>query len=326
MGKADALPASDTADSPNRPPERARGAQTPAPVTFDLVTHLHRQREFSLRTFGPGTRTNGVVDHIRKELYEIHRQPHDLSEWVDVVLLALDGAWRSGHEPEAIAKAIAAKQAKNERRTWPDWRTSSPDKAIEHVRSGEAPSVSNTPPEDPKPSGSSSPSTDAHSAVGKSEPAKCDHEFVGPPTCVKCGWDSSESARLLDLLGKAIARAEAAEVERDALRTRAVMAEQHKALSLMGRSSYAEVVEDKLRTQLAEEQIAREAAEAEIRSLRSSLLTLVEHWRGPDAADAIQRGYVETWVALQSCANALDALLVSHSETANTVLPEREGQ
>jgi hypothetical protein len=62
--------------------------------------------------------------------------------------------------------------------------------------------------------------------------------------------------------------------ERDELRTRAVMAEQHKVLSLLGRSSYAEVVEDKLRTQLAEEQIAREQAEAEAHALREALAQL----------------------------------------------------
>lgn len=102
--------------------------------SFDLVAHLKRQQTFSARTFGPGQRTAGVCDHIRKELGEIEQAPEDLAEWVDVVLLALDGAWRAGHTPEQIAAAIAAKQAKNEARTWPDWRTADPGKAIEHVR------------------------------------------------------------------------------------------------------------------------------------------------------------------------------------------------
>lgn len=105
--------------------------------TYDLVAHLHRQRCFSLGTFGPGPRTKGVVDHIRKELKEIEAKPEDLSEWIDVVLLALDGAWRAGHEPAAIAEALRAKQEKNEGRQWPDWRTAAPDKAIEHDRSKE---------------------------------------------------------------------------------------------------------------------------------------------------------------------------------------------
>lgn len=101
---------------------------------FDLVAHLIRQRAFSERTFGPGPRTAGVLDHIRKELKEIEAAPADLSEWVDVILLALDGAWRAGHEPAAIAAGIEQKQSKNEARTWPDWRTVPADRAIEHNR------------------------------------------------------------------------------------------------------------------------------------------------------------------------------------------------
>lgn len=104
---------------------------------FDLVAHIHRQREFSENTFGPGARTAGVIDHIRKELREVENDPTDLNEWIDIVLLALDGAWRSGHSPKQICEAIAKKQIKNEQRQWPDWRTSDPSKAIEHVR-GEA--------------------------------------------------------------------------------------------------------------------------------------------------------------------------------------------
>lgn len=101
---------------------------------FDLRAHLQRQREWSERTFGPGSRAKGVVDHIRKELREIEADPTDLSEWIDVAILALDGAWRSGATPEQIIAALVAKQTRNEGRTWPDWRTADPDKAIEHER------------------------------------------------------------------------------------------------------------------------------------------------------------------------------------------------
>jgi hypothetical protein len=102
---------------------------------FDMLAHLQRQREWSERTFGPGDRAKGVVDHIRKELHEIEADPGDLKEWIDVVILALDGAWRSGASPEQIIDALTAKQTKNEARVWPDWRTAPKDRAIEHVRS-----------------------------------------------------------------------------------------------------------------------------------------------------------------------------------------------
>lgn len=107
------------------------------PLQFDLVAHLHRQIAFSGATFGPGDRTDGVCDHIRKELIEVVNGGGELEEWVDVIILAMDGAWRSGHTPEQIAAAIVAKQTKNEGRTWPDWRTAELGKAIEHVRSEE---------------------------------------------------------------------------------------------------------------------------------------------------------------------------------------------
>lgn len=112
-------------------------------MTTDKVAidawHLARQRAFSESTFGPGPRTQGVLDHIRKELVEIEAEPLDLGEWVDVIILAFDGAWRAGHEPDEILAAIVAKQERNEKRVWPDWRTVPRDRAIEHDRSADTP-------------------------------------------------------------------------------------------------------------------------------------------------------------------------------------------
>ena len=103
-------------------------------MSFDLVDYLVRQKTFSLQTFGPSTRSKGIVDHIRRELLEIEADPGDLKEWVDVVILALDGAWRCGASPDEIVAALEAKLRKNKRRAWPDWRTVGEDKAIEHDR------------------------------------------------------------------------------------------------------------------------------------------------------------------------------------------------
>lgn len=111
------------------------------PLQFDLVAHLRRQAEFSARTFGPGERVAGVCDHIRKELVEVQEDAATglpvLSEWIDVIILAFDGAWRSGATPEQIVSAMVAKQTKNEGRRWPDWRTMPLDKAIEHDRTAD---------------------------------------------------------------------------------------------------------------------------------------------------------------------------------------------
>jgi len=46
--------------------QQGRDARTDLKKRFDLVAHLSRQRDFSARTFGPGARTKGVLDHIRR--------------------------------------------------------------------------------------------------------------------------------------------------------------------------------------------------------------------------------------------------------------------
>lgn len=104
---------------------------------FDLVTYIERQIDFSTRAFGPGDRLNGVLAHMAKEIEEVRATPRDPYEWADLIILALDGAWRQGISPDDIAWALLAKQATNSRRAWPDWRTASPDQPIEHDRSGE---------------------------------------------------------------------------------------------------------------------------------------------------------------------------------------------
>lgn len=105
---------------------------------FDFAAHLKRQMEWSERTFGPGARSQAVVDHIRKELREVEADPSDLEEWIDVAALAFNGALRSGASPAEIIGTLVAKQTKCEAREWPDWRTAEPNKAIEHVRSHDA--------------------------------------------------------------------------------------------------------------------------------------------------------------------------------------------
>jgi len=102
-------------------------------MKFDLIAHLHRQREFSLKTFGPDPRVKGITDHIRKELKEVEDDPTSY-EWIDVVILAFDGAWRAGFTPDEICAAIERKQIKNENRLWPDWRSYKQDDPIEHIK------------------------------------------------------------------------------------------------------------------------------------------------------------------------------------------------
>lgn len=43
---------------------------------------------------------------MRKELEEIEADPSDVVEWVDIMLLALDGTWRAGHDSDSAWAAL----------------------------------------------------------------------------------------------------------------------------------------------------------------------------------------------------------------------------
>ena len=95
---------------------------------------INRQIEWSKHTFGPGPRTEGLIKHIEKELEEIRQNPCSLEEWIDVIILSLDGAWRCGeHTAGEIMAALANKQRVNiHERQWP--QNKSPNDPMEHVR------------------------------------------------------------------------------------------------------------------------------------------------------------------------------------------------
>lgn len=104
---------------------------------YDLVKHIERQKRWSEMAFGPiksVDRTNGVLDHMTKEIEEVRKNPKDTEEWIDLMMLSIDGAWRNGATPEEIAYTLEMKLKKNMRREWPDWREADPEKAIEHVK------------------------------------------------------------------------------------------------------------------------------------------------------------------------------------------------
>ena len=107
---------------------------------------MDEQWAFSTETFGPrienGTAEQnaaGCIDHIREEIEEVAADPSDIMEWVDIVMLATDGAMRVGFTPEQFIDAYYEKLQINKARDWPDWRTAEPGKAIKHVKTFECP-------------------------------------------------------------------------------------------------------------------------------------------------------------------------------------------
>lgn len=98
----------------------------------DMREMLSEQIDWSLRTFGQGMRTEGNCRHIEKELAEIREDPTDLEEWIDVAMLAFDGAWRCGASPDDILRQYRAKLTKNMNRQWQ--LSASQDEPNLHVR------------------------------------------------------------------------------------------------------------------------------------------------------------------------------------------------
>lgn len=107
---------------------------------FSFRAFFWSQQEFSASTFGPGNRTKGVCQHIRSELDELEKAVASgdrkaiLAEIVDIIILAVDLAWRHGFKSAEVERGLLAKLSKNMKRKWPDWRVVGQDKPIEHVR------------------------------------------------------------------------------------------------------------------------------------------------------------------------------------------------
>ena len=101
-------------------------------MIFDLLTYIDVQRAWSRTVFGDGKRAEGICKHIGKELAEIRAEPESLEEWIDVIILALDGAWRAGYSEQEIAAAMLDKQLINMHRAWP--KVTPEGEATEHIR------------------------------------------------------------------------------------------------------------------------------------------------------------------------------------------------
>jgi hypothetical protein len=106
---------------------------------MDLKFYLVRQHLWALKVFGQGQRDSGLTKHIRKELDEILNSPGDIEEWIDVVILAFEGALRNAksvNPVEEVIDCLQMKQDKNIARTWPDLVSQNHEEPIEHVKTG----------------------------------------------------------------------------------------------------------------------------------------------------------------------------------------------
>ena len=106
---------------------------------MDYSKFIQRQKVWSLKTFGEGERTEGILKHISTELAEVLRAPTNeekLEECVDIIILASDMAWRLGFDPDDIEFKLLEKQIENMKRKWPDRSISeaNQDKPTYHIK------------------------------------------------------------------------------------------------------------------------------------------------------------------------------------------------
>lgn len=87
--------------------------------SLDFTFLLREMMVWSKDTFGCGIRTEPLLKHIEEEIVEIRdSKGEDLYEWIDVIILAMDGALNAGFTPEEIGFALRHKYEKNKARSW----------------------------------------------------------------------------------------------------------------------------------------------------------------------------------------------------------------
>lgn len=96
-----------------------------------LFHSLGKHRDWTFDTAGPGLRTEGLLTHIAKESDEIRKDPTDRKEWIDIILLGMDGYYRTGGTHWTLIEDLIEKIEKILRRKW---AKVSGDQPMEHTR------------------------------------------------------------------------------------------------------------------------------------------------------------------------------------------------
>ena len=109
-----------------------------------MSNFFEEQRAWSYETFGPPSfkGPKGPLDHLKKEADEARDEPDpgkQREEIVDCLFLVFDAAhWAGMSYGDLVNGAFVKLLVNKHKRTWPDWRGTDPDKAIEHDRSKDA--------------------------------------------------------------------------------------------------------------------------------------------------------------------------------------------
>ncbi len=107
---------------------------------MNFTNRLSRVVRWGRETHGEGDKQERLLNHIALEIEEVRESEGSPTEWVDLVILALDGLTRSyGDVTPLIAATKAAEEIerkwdKNTTRDWPDPKKHPDDKPMEHIR------------------------------------------------------------------------------------------------------------------------------------------------------------------------------------------------
>lgn len=100
------------------------------PTDNDFTGFAQEHHAWALEKF-PSQSAESVCRHIEKELIEIRKDENDPMEWIDVIMLAMEGFCMTGGSPHETFEALREKHAINLLRTW---QAPNGDDPIEHVR------------------------------------------------------------------------------------------------------------------------------------------------------------------------------------------------
>lgn len=100
---------------------------------------FEQQKQWSYQTFGPPSfrGPNGPLKHLEKEAKEAYEETDpekQKMEIVDCLFLVFDAAHRAGMTYESLAALAIEKLQENKERSWPDWKQTDPESAVEHHR------------------------------------------------------------------------------------------------------------------------------------------------------------------------------------------------
>jgi predicted house-cleaning noncanonical NTP pyrophosphatase (MazG superfamily) len=87
--------------------------------------------EWSDQKFGENREPTALLNHLKKEVDEIIREPYDLEEYADAFMLLVDAARLAGFNMTDVFNAMWLKFEKNKNREW-----GLPDEngVVEHIR------------------------------------------------------------------------------------------------------------------------------------------------------------------------------------------------